>query len=180
MERIVLAAESAMRTQGLRAACSEPRRAHSRRASRTSICRRRLPRGAASRGASLIAAFTLSGATARLLSHYRPPVPIVAFSPNQEVRRRLALLWGVVPRVLEPIQETEAMVRRVEEELLARGLAHEGRPDGDRLRRAGRPAGEDQQPPAAPDRGLNRGAAPGELLPRGASRSCAGQFGTGL
>ena len=56
--------------------------------------------------ASLIAAFTLSGVTARLLAHYRPPVPIVAFSPNQEVRRRLALLWGVVPRVLEPIQDT--------------------------------------------------------------------------
>jgi pyruvate kinase len=53
-------------------------------------------------------------------------VPIVAFSPNQEVRRRLALLWGVVPRVLEPIQETEAMVRRVEEELLARGLGRKG------------------------------------------------------
>jgi pyruvate kinase len=32
----------------------------------------------------------------------------------------------VVPRVLEPIQETEAMVRRVEEELLARGLGRKG------------------------------------------------------
>jgi len=74
--------------------------------------------------AKLIVAFTLSGATARLLSHYRPSVPIIAFSPNQVVRRRLALLWGVVPRVLEPIQETEAMVRRVEEELLSRGLAN--------------------------------------------------------
>jgi pyruvate kinase len=81
---------------------------------------------AAASGASLIAAFTLSGVTARLLAHYRPPVPIVAFSPNQEVRRRLALIWGVVPRVLEPIQDTEAMVRRVEEELLARGLARAG------------------------------------------------------
>jgi pyruvate kinase len=53
-------------------------------------------------------------------------VPIIAFSPNQEVRRRLALLWGVVPRVLEPMREPEAMVRRVEEELLARGLAQKG------------------------------------------------------
>lgn len=83
-------------------------------------------RAAREAGASLIVAFTLSGATARLLSHYRPSVPIIAFSPNQEVRRRMALLWGVVPRVLEPIQETEAMVRRVEEELLSRGFAHKG------------------------------------------------------
>ena len=83
-------------------------------------------RAAREAGASLIVAFTLSGATARLLSHYRPSVPIIAFSPNQEVRRRMALLWGVVPRVLEPIQETEPMVRRVEEELLSRGFAHKG------------------------------------------------------
>ena len=83
-------------------------------------------RAARETGASLIVAFTLSGTTARLLSRYRPRVPIIAFSPNQEVRRRLALVWGVVPRVLEPIQETEAMVRRVEEELLSRGLAEKG------------------------------------------------------
>jgi pyruvate kinase len=83
-------------------------------------------RAALEAGTALIAAFTLSGTTARLLSHYRPRVPIIAFSPNQEVRRRLALLWGVVPRVLEPIQEMEAMVKRVEEELLARGLANKG------------------------------------------------------
>jgi pyruvate kinase len=31
-----------------------------------------------------------------------------------------------MPRVLEPLQETEAMVKRVEEELLARGLANKG------------------------------------------------------
>jgi pyruvate kinase len=38
----------------------------------------------------------------------------------------MSLFWGVLPRVLEPIQETEAMVSRVEEELLSRGLAHKG------------------------------------------------------
>ncbi|MEN9800682.1 MAG: hypothetical protein RL653_4379, partial [Pseudomonadota bacterium] len=83
-------------------------------------------RAAREAGAVLIAAFTLSGNTARLLSHYRPQVPIIAFSPNQEVRRRLSVLWGVEARVLEPIQDVELMVRRVEEELLTRGLAHKG------------------------------------------------------
>ena len=63
---------------------------------------------------------------ARLLSHNRPSVPIVAFSPNQEVRRKQSLLWGVVPRVLEPVDRTEEMVRRVEEELLSRGFAQRG------------------------------------------------------
>ncbi|PTL84084.1 pyruvate kinase [Vitiosangium sp. GDMCC 1.1324] len=123
MERIVLAAESTIRAQGL----TQPQQppvglpTHFPDVIAASACY-----AAKQAGAQLIAAFTLSGVTARLLSHYRPPVPIVAFSPNQEVRRRLALLWGVVPRVLEPIQETEAMVRRVEEELVSRGLARKG------------------------------------------------------
>jgi pyruvate kinase len=123
MERIVLAAESTMRQQDLLRPSQSPvgLPTHFPDVIAASACY-----AAKQSGASLIAAFTLSGVTARLLSHYRPPVPIVAFSPNQEVRRRLALLWGVVPRVLEPIQETEAMVRRVEEELVARGLAQTG------------------------------------------------------
>ena len=123
MDRIVLAAESTMRAQGLMSPPETPVNLPSRFPDviAASACY-----AAKQAGASLIAAFTLSGVTARLLAHYRPSVPIVAFSPNQEVRRRLALLWGVVPRVLEPIQDTEAMVRRVEEELLARGLARKG------------------------------------------------------
>ncbi|WP_224370703.1 pyruvate kinase [Hyalangium versicolor] len=124
MERIVLAAESAARAQqGLGRVIEAPLGlpAHF-----PDVIARVACQAAQASGATLIAAFTLSGVTARLLAHYRPPVPIVAFSPNQEVRRRLALLWGVVPRVLEPIQDTEAMVKRVEEELLTRGLARPG------------------------------------------------------
>jgi pyruvate kinase len=124
MDRIVLAAESAGRAQTLLGRLLDgPINVPSHF---PDVIARVACQAAQASGASLIAAFTLSGVTARLLAHYRPPVPIVAFSPNQEVRRRLALLWGVVPRVLEPIQETEAMVKRVEEELLARGLARKG------------------------------------------------------
>ncbi len=123
MERIVLAAESASRAQHLGRVIEAPLGLPSHF---PDVIARVACEAAEASGASLIAAFTLSGVTARLLAHYRPPVPIIAFSPNQEVRRRLAVLWGVEPRVLEPIQDTEAMVRRVEEELLARGLARPG------------------------------------------------------
>ncbi len=123
MDRIVLAAESAMRSSFQRRGPGEP--AVMPAPFPETICGIAC-RAARESGATLIASFTLSGTTARLLSRFRPQVPIIAFSPNQEVRRRLALLWGVVPRVLEPIQETEAMVRRVEEELLSRGLAQKG------------------------------------------------------
>ncbi len=152
MERIVLAAESTIRAQGLLAPSQSPvgLPSHFPDVIAASACY-----AAKQAGAQLIAAFTQSGVTARLLAHYRPPMPIVAFSPNQEVRRRLSLLWGVVPRVLEPIQETEAMVRRVEEELLARGLAQKG----DRVVIVyGAPVGQPgkiEQPAAAHHRGLS-------------------------
>jgi pyruvate kinase len=123
MSRIVEAAESAMRQSFPRIGTGEPIKIPSDFPDVTCGVACRAAREA---GASIIVAFTLTGNTARLVSRYRPSVPIIAFSPNQEVRRRLSLLWGVMPRVLEPVQETEEMVRRVEEELLARGLARRG------------------------------------------------------
>ena len=44
-----------------------------------------------------IAVFTDSGATARMLSKYRPAVRIYAFTPNEAVCNRMNLLWGVTP-----------------------------------------------------------------------------------
>jgi pyruvate kinase len=43
----------------------------------------------------VITTFTASGGTARRVSCHRGPVPIVAFSPDASIRRRLALSWGV-------------------------------------------------------------------------------------
>ncbi len=123
MNRIVEAAESAMRQTLPRIGTGEATHLPAEFPDVTCGVACRAAREA---GAALVVAFTLTGNTARLLSRYRPAVPIIAFSPNQEVRRRLSLLWGVMPRVLEPVQETEEMVRRVEEELLARGLAKRG------------------------------------------------------
>jgi pyruvate kinase len=123
MSRIVEAAESAMRQSFPRIGNGEAMKLP---ADFPDVTCGVACRAARESGAALIVAFTLTGTTARLLSRYRPQVPIIAFSPNQEVRRRLSLLWGVMPRVLEPVRETEEMVRRVEEELLARGLAKRG------------------------------------------------------
>src|SRR5580704_13461520 len=46
----------------------------------------------------VIAVFTETGTTARLISKNRPRPPIIAFSHNQDTRRQLSLLWGVLPR----------------------------------------------------------------------------------
>lgn len=42
-------------------------------------------------------AFTLSGGTARLLSKFRPDIPIYAITPDEMTYRQLALSWGVTP-----------------------------------------------------------------------------------
>jgi pyruvate kinase len=83
-------------------------------------------RAAREAGAAVIAAFTLSGMTARLLSHFRPSSPVIAFSPDERVRRQLALFWGVIPRIMEPVTQSEVLVRRGEEELLAGGFVRSG------------------------------------------------------
>ena len=81
---------------------------------------------AAVAGAVAICCFTLRGATARLLSHFRPNVPIIGFSPDQAIRRRLALLWGVEPRVMEPVKNSELMAELVSDALLAEGVVAPG------------------------------------------------------
>jgi pyruvate kinase len=73
-----------------------------------------------------ICALTQSGATARLVSKERPAAPILAFTNQPRVHNRLALLWGVTPLPLDFAGSTDAVIRRVETELLARGLAAAG------------------------------------------------------
>jgi len=51
--------------------------------------------------AEAIVAVTRSGRTARLLSALRPEARVHAIAPTPEVARRLALLWGVRPQVMD-------------------------------------------------------------------------------
>jgi len=48
--------------------------------------------------ASAIVAASESGYTALKSAKFRPPIPIVASTPSEEVRRRLALSWGIIPK----------------------------------------------------------------------------------
>jgi pyruvate kinase len=69
--------------------------------------------------ARAIVAFTQSGYTARLIAQDRPPVPILAFAPTERVRRRLALDWGVYPRIVKRHAAIDEMIREIEASLLA-------------------------------------------------------------
>jgi pyruvate kinase len=74
----------------------------------------------------LIAVFTHSGFTARLVSRYRPVVPIVAFSPEAETRRRMALLWGVTPRSIANITKIDGLPAIAEKRLLEERMVRKG------------------------------------------------------
>ena len=54
---------------------------------------------------SAIACYTRTGETARAIAAHRPRVPILAFSPDPAVVRRLALVHGVQPRACVPPSE---------------------------------------------------------------------------
>ncbi len=83
-------------------------------------------RAAEASGAVAIVCFTLSGTTARLLAHFRPRAPIVAFSPDQATRRHCALYWGVEPKIMEPVKNADLMAELVGERLVEDGLARPG------------------------------------------------------
>jgi pyruvate kinase len=77
-------------------------------------------------GAKYIVAFTESGSSAVTVSLARPNVPIVAYSPNEKTRRRMSLLWGVVPRVMPAIHDTDELVNWCTGDLLAAGFGSPG------------------------------------------------------
>jgi pyruvate kinase len=77
-------------------------------------------------GVRAIVVFTGSGRTAELLTAYRPSVEIVAVTPNLEVVPRMAAFWGVTPRFVRELDNTDEMVASVEALLRTEGLAVPG------------------------------------------------------
>jgi pyruvate kinase len=73
-----------------------------------------------------IAAFTESGNTALLLSKYRPHGRIIAFSPEEVTRRRMALMWGVTPIAAERRDSTDLMIALAEKYLERAGVCQDG------------------------------------------------------
>ena len=59
--------------------------------------------------ASAIAACSLSGKTARMISRFRPPVDILGLTTNEKTWRKLALSWGITPALCEVYQSTDVL-----------------------------------------------------------------------
>jgi pyruvate kinase len=78
-------------------------------------------------GVPAIVTFTRSGFTARLVSSYRPPVPILGVCNQETTWRQLALVWGVQPVLVggEVIQYDE-MLAHARAYLLERDIGKRG------------------------------------------------------
>jgi pyruvate kinase len=73
-----------------------------------------------------LATFTATGQTALRVSRERPLTPILALTPNLATARKLALAWGVEPRIVPDIRDPEDMPRLAGEEALKVGMAEPG------------------------------------------------------
>jgi pyruvate kinase len=77
-------------------------------------------------GASVIVAWTESGATARLVAKHRPRQSILALATRPEAARRLALVWGVIPLVTDEGGSADAMLEKAPRIAAERGLLAPG------------------------------------------------------
>ena len=76
--------------------------------------------------AKYLCVFTESGESARRMSRLRNKIPILAFTPEESVRRRMSLNWGVESFVVSRVTHTDQMVAQVDEALKSTGLAENG------------------------------------------------------
>ncbi|MCC7352553.1 MAG: pyruvate kinase [Anaerolineae bacterium] len=81
---------------------------------------------AADLGAAAIIAPTLSGYTARTLSAFRTPFPIVAVTPDPVVQRRLSLYWGVYPIYAPRSEGSDAIIVSAVEAARQEGFVRRG------------------------------------------------------
>ncbi len=79
-------------------------------------------------GAQAIVVPTRSGATARRVARHRSAVPIVALTPDDVVRRRLSLVWGVTAVTVPWFADTDALLAGFRAPVRGTGLVVDGAP----------------------------------------------------
>ncbi|MFT4775498.1 MAG: pyruvate kinase [Pontimonas sp.] len=76
--------------------------------------------------AKFVCIFTESGDSARRMSRLRSKIPMIAFTPSEEVRRRMSLTWGIESIAVPRVSHTDEMYPLVDHALIERGLAKVG------------------------------------------------------
>lgn len=81
---------------------------------------------AADINADAIIAVTKDGETARLMSKYRPEIPIIGATNSEKTYRQLSLNWGVTPLLTETQNSTDRLFRHIVERAKSVGLLRRG------------------------------------------------------
>jgi pyruvate kinase len=85
-------------------------------------------RAAMDESAVAIVACTRSGLTARAISRFRPPMPIVAITPNAATARQLRSSWGIQEIFVTPINDIDGLCDYAVTQLKETGYAKSGDP----------------------------------------------------
>jgi pyruvate kinase len=76
--------------------------------------------------AKFLCVFTESGDSVRRMTRLRSQIPVLGFTPDEAIRRRMSLIWGVESILVEPVSHTDAMFGQVDDEILAKKRANVG------------------------------------------------------
>lgn len=76
--------------------------------------------------ASAIVVCTRTGATARMVSRFRPQIPIIGLTTNEPAYRKLALSWGVLPAMADEYASVDILFYFAKLAALKSGLVKKG------------------------------------------------------
>ena len=77
-------------------------------------------------GAKAIVVCTHTGMTARMVSRFRPQIPIIGLTTNEKAFRKLALSWGVVPMMIDEFNSVDLLFYFAKESARKSGLVKRG------------------------------------------------------
>ena len=120
MSRIAAEAEASLRNKGYQ----DP--PHSADPTNAEILADAAHRAARDADAAAIVVFTSTGSSARLVSRYRPPVPIFAVTPHDTTARQLAVNYGVAPVLAPDVSSTDEMLAQMDRVLVEGGFLRKG------------------------------------------------------
>jgi pyruvate kinase len=120
MQRTATETEEAMRRQGYQ----DP--PHSENPAVPEVLADAAYQSARDSGAGGIVVFTATGSSARLVSRYRPPVPIFAMTPNESTACQLSVCYGVTPFLAPDQNNTDEMLHQMDQLMVERGLLRKG------------------------------------------------------
>jgi pyruvate kinase len=120
MARIAVETEASIRNRGYQEPPTSPE------PSNAEIVADAAYRAAREAKVSAVVVFTASGSSARLVSRYRPPVPIYAFTPHVSVARQLAINYGISPILAPDAASFDEMMAQMDRRLVENGCVKSG------------------------------------------------------